>query len=114
MPHFIVNVETTPATTPDDHMVKPVHASLEQRDLLPAEHLVDKGYTDSQVLVESQQTYAVTLIGPVADDPSLVKPAPVRASTNRTFSLIGIARLSSARWAKRASPGSQTPTPRTA
>ena len=38
--------------------------------MLPAEHLVDKGYTDSQVLVESQRTYGVTLIGPVADDPS--------------------------------------------
>jgi transposase len=69
-PHWIVNVETTPATTPDDHMVKWVHTSLEQRGLLPAEHLVDKGYTDSQVLVESQRTYGVTLIGPVADDPS--------------------------------------------
>jgi transposase len=69
-PHVIVNVETTAATTPDDHMVKRVHASLEPRDLLPAEHLVDKGYTDSQVLVESQRTYGVTLIGPVADDPS--------------------------------------------
>jgi transposase len=69
-PHLIVNVETTPATTPDDHMIESVHASLEQCDLLPGEHLVDKGYTDSQVLVDSQQTYGVTLIGPVANDPS--------------------------------------------
>jgi transposase len=69
-PHLIVNVETTPATTPDDHMVKCVHTSLEQQGFLPAEHLVDKGYTDSQVLVDSQRTYGVTLIGPVADDPS--------------------------------------------
>ena len=69
-PHLIVNVETTPATTPDDHMLATVHASLEPRGLLPAEHLVDKGYTDSQVLVDSQRTYGVTLIGPVADDPS--------------------------------------------
>ena len=69
-PDLVVNVETTPATTPDDHMIKRVHASLEPRDLLPAEHIVDKGYTDSQVLVESPQTYGVTLIGPVADDPS--------------------------------------------
>jgi transposase len=69
-PHLIVNVETTPATTPDDHMVERVHASLAEHGLLPAEHLVDKGYTDSQVLVESQRTYGVTLIGPVADDPS--------------------------------------------
>ena len=67
-PHLIVNVETTPATTPDDHMVESVHASLAEHGLLPAEHLVDKGYTDSQVLVESQRTYGVTLIGPVADD----------------------------------------------
>lgn len=69
-PHLIVNVETTPATTPDEHMLATVHASLEPRGLLPAEHLVDKGYTDSQVLVESQRLYGVTLIGPVADDPS--------------------------------------------
>jgi transposase len=69
-PHLIVNVETTPATTPDDHMLAPIHASLEPRGLLPAEHLVDKGYTDSQVLVDSQRLYGVTLIGPVADDPS--------------------------------------------
>ena len=69
-PHLIVNVETTPATTPDDHMVKRVHGPWSSRRLLPTEHLVDKGYTDSQVLVESQRTYGVTLIGPVADDPS--------------------------------------------
>lgn len=69
-PHLIVNIETPPATTPDEHMLATVHASLEPRGLLPAEHLVDKGYTDSQVLVDSQRTYGGTLIGPVADDPS--------------------------------------------
>jgi transposase len=69
-PHLIVNVETTPATTPDDNMIKEVHESLEQRDLLPGEHLVDKGYTDAHVLVESQSAYGVTIVGPVAEDPS--------------------------------------------
>ena len=69
-PHLIVHVETTPATTPDDNMLKDVHRSLDKRDLLPAEHLVDKGYTDSHVLVDSQREYGVTIIGPVADDPS--------------------------------------------
>ena len=68
-PHLIVNVETTPATTPDDQMIATVHASLEPRGLLPSAHWVDKGYTDSQVLIDSQRTYGVTLIGPVADDP---------------------------------------------
>jgi transposase len=70
MPHLIVNVETTPATTPDDNMVAVVHESLQKRDLLPDEHLVDKGYTDSQVLIDSQHEYGVTIVGPVAEDPS--------------------------------------------
>ncbi|MGZ3434232.1 MAG: IS1182 family transposase [Isosphaeraceae bacterium] len=70
MPHLIVNVETTPATTPDDNMIKEVHESLKRSDLLPGEHLVDKGYTDAHVLVESPSEYGVTLVGPVAEDPS--------------------------------------------
>ena len=41
-PHM-VNVETTPAATLDDHMVESVHASLAQRGLLPAEHSWIKG-----------------------------------------------------------------------
>ncbi|HKM81431.1 MAG TPA: IS1182 family transposase [Candidatus Acidoferrum sp.] len=69
-PHVITNVETTPATTPDDNMVAVVHHSLERSELLPSEHLVDKGYTDSRVLVDSQQRHDVTIVGPVADDPS--------------------------------------------
>jgi transposase len=70
LPRVIVNVETTPATTPDDNMLEVVHQSLQKRDLLPGEHLVDKGYTDAHVLVESQRQYAVTVVGPVAADPS--------------------------------------------
>jgi len=69
-PRVITHVETTPATTPDDHMVAVVHEALAARDLLPAEHLVDKGYTDSAVLLESHRAYGVRLVGPVADDPS--------------------------------------------
>jgi len=68
-PHLIVNVETTLATTPDDHMAAVVHESLKDRNLLPREHLVDKGYTDSQMLVDSEREYGVTIIGPVAEDP---------------------------------------------
>src|SRR3954449_4985767 len=68
-PHLIVNVETTPATTPDDNMLKGIHESEKKRDLLPGEHLVDKGYTDSKVLVASLGAYGVTIVGPVAEDP---------------------------------------------
>jgi transposase len=69
-PQLITNVETTPATTPDDNRLEQVHESLQKRDLLPAEHLVDKGYTDADMLVESKRKYEVEIIGPVADDPS--------------------------------------------
>jgi transposase len=69
-PHLITNVETTPATTPDDNMVAVVHASLERRGLLPSEHLVDKGYTDSRVLVDGPRRYGTTIVGPVAADTS--------------------------------------------
>ena len=70
LPSLIVNVATTPATTPDDNMLAAVHASLAERDLLPSEHLVDKGYTDSHVLVDSRRRFGVEVVGPVADDPS--------------------------------------------
>jgi transposase len=70
LPRIVTNVETTPASTPDDNMVAPVHQSLEQRALLPSEHLVDKGYTDSHVLVDSQRQHGISIVGPVADDPS--------------------------------------------
>lgn len=54
-------------------MVAVVHRSLERRGLLrrgllPSEHLVDKGYTDSRVLVDGPQRHGVTIVGPVAAD----------------------------------------------
>jgi transposase len=69
-PHLITHVETTPATTPDDHQLTEIPTSLAERGRLPAEHLVDKGYTHAQERVESQREYDITLIGPVGDDPS--------------------------------------------
>ena len=58
-PHVITNVETTPATTPDDHMLTVVHQSLAKVELLPSEHLVDMGYTGCRMLVDSQQRHGV-------------------------------------------------------
>ena len=69
-PHVITHVETTPATTPDDNMLEPIHAALAEQALLPREHLVDGGYTDAATLVESAQDYGVHIVGPVAADPS--------------------------------------------
>ncbi|MEM8534976.1 MAG: transposase [Chloroflexota bacterium] len=69
-PHIITHVETTPATRPDDHMVDVIHAALEHKHLLPAEHLVDGGYTDATTLIASPQRCGVTIVGRVAADPS--------------------------------------------
>lgn len=69
-PRLITHVETTAATTPDDQMVPIIHAALAKKALLPSEHVVDCGYTSSEILVESPQDYGVRIIGPVAQDPS--------------------------------------------
>ncbi len=64
-PNLITPVATTPATTAECTMTTPIQAALAAKALLPAEHYVDIGYTDAAVLVESQTTYAVDLVGPV-------------------------------------------------
>lgn len=69
-PHLITHVETTPATTYDGAVMETIHDALEEKELLPEEHVVDSGYLDAEVLVSSHQTHAITLIGPVAADNS--------------------------------------------
>jgi transposase len=67
-PHLITHIETTQATLPDAQAVGPIHNALQERDLLPEEHLLDAGYVDSERLVESQREYQVNLLGPVPAD----------------------------------------------
>ncbi|MBV9898358.1 MAG: transposase [Chloroflexi bacterium] len=88
-PHLITNVETTPAASPDDKMLSVVHASLAAMDRLPAEHLVDKGYADSHVLVDSERDYGVAIIGPVADDPSWQAQAGSGLREGRFYDRLG-------------------------
>jgi transposase len=68
LPHLITNVETTIATTPDDAVTAQIHESLKQHDLLPDEHIVDMGYIDAELLVDSERRYQVDLFGPVRGD----------------------------------------------
>jgi transposase len=64
LPLLITHVETTSAPVSDDAMTATIHAELDRKDLLPAEHLVDTGYVDAKLLVESQRDYQVDLVGP--------------------------------------------------
>jgi len=63
--HLITNVETTCASPPDHLATEQIHEALAHNDLLPAEHLVDSGYLHAGLLVSSEQTYHIDLIGPI-------------------------------------------------
>jgi transposase len=69
-PHLIIDVQTTPAPTTDGEQTERIHAALADKQLLPAEHLVDSGYVEAEGVVSSQQTYGIHLLGPVRPDPS--------------------------------------------
>ena len=64
LPLIITHVETTAAPVSDDAMTATIHAELERKDLLPTQHLVDTGYVDANLLVESERDYQIDLVGP--------------------------------------------------
>lgn len=63
-PHLITHVETTSAPVSDDARTALIHEALKHKDLLPDQHMVDTGYVDAKLLVESQQDYQIDLVGP--------------------------------------------------
>lgn len=69
-PHLITQVYTTLSTVTDDAAVEPIHQGLEEKSLLPNEHLMDTGYVTAEHLVNSRTQYDVEIIGPVRSDPS--------------------------------------------
>ncbi len=81
-PDLITHVETTAATVADSTMIPTIHAHLAARDMLPAEHVVDCGYTASDHLVASQAG-GTDLLGPIRPDLSW-RGVPRRALAWRT------------------------------
>jgi transposase len=67
-PHLITHVETTPSTVQDEQVTNPIHQALADKDLLPKEHLLDRGYVDTDVLINSRDEYGVDVIGPIKVD----------------------------------------------
>jgi transposase len=67
-PHLVTHVETTTAPVADGTITPNIHAALQERELLPREHLVDTGYVDAELRVSSQRDYQVELIGPARPD----------------------------------------------
>ncbi len=63
--HLITHVATDTPSRHDNQSIPDLHRNLESRNLLPDVHLVDVGYMDTELLVESQKSYDVTLCGPL-------------------------------------------------
>lgn len=68
LPHLITNIETTAGPTPDGTMTPKIHAALEHRGLLPKTHIVDTGFLDAALLVDSREEFGVDLLGPTRAD----------------------------------------------
>jgi len=69
-PHLITHVLTTPSTTADCEATPIVQGALAGAGRLPAEHLVDEGYTQASHLVTSRSRHGIEIVGPVARDGS--------------------------------------------
>jgi transposase len=73
--HLITQVTTTLATESDMAALENVHRTLQQKDLLPGEHLLDAGYVDAESLVSAQRDFEVTICSPVRAKVSWQKKA---------------------------------------
>jgi transposase len=67
-PNLITHVETTPAPVADGALTATIHAALADKQLLPAEHLVDTGYLDAELFATIPRDYGVDLVGPTRPD----------------------------------------------
>lgn len=64
-PHLVIHVDTVEPASADQVRVTPIHETLKQKGLLPAEHFVDSHYVTSKLLVDSKNEYGVALVGPI-------------------------------------------------
>jgi transposase len=69
-PNLITHVETTPANEQDNLALDKIHAALQEKQLLPGQHVVDAGYVSGDNLVSSSQDYHIDLLGPIRSDNS--------------------------------------------
>ena len=79
LPNLITHVETTPAPVADGALTPAIHAALEDKQLLPAEHFLDTGYLDAELFATIPPAYEVDLIGPTRPEVKL------RARAGRGF-----------------------------
>ncbi|MER5363067.1 transposase [Streptomyces sp. NPDC002785] len=68
--NVITDVATTSAATNDGQALPGIHTRLARRGLLPAEHLVDSGYTSLVHLERAAREHQITVSGPLPGNPT--------------------------------------------
>src|SRR5262245_55359107 len=68
--HVMTHVETTEAAATDVSMTAPIQQALSDKQVAPDEHLVEEGYVDATVLVQSPRAFHLALMGPVPTESS--------------------------------------------
>ena len=69
-PHLISHMLTTLAVGQDTQAPALIHEALKRKHLLPSQHLMDSGYVDAALLIDSQKEYGIEVIGPVRGNSS--------------------------------------------
>jgi transposase len=62
--HLITHAMTTTAAVHEARCTAAIHRALAGLGLLPAEHLVDAGYVDAELLVRGREDHGLDLLGP--------------------------------------------------
>jgi len=67
-PRLITHVETSRAGNGDVDVTPVIHHALQEKGLLPTEHLADTNYAEAKQFVQSRQQYGIDLIAPTRAD----------------------------------------------
>lgn len=67
-PRVITHVETSCAGKGDVDVTPQIHQALQEKGVLPKEHVVDTKYAEAKHFVESRQQYGIDLIAPSRTD----------------------------------------------
>jgi len=63
-PHLITHVETSRAGNGDVDITPLIHHALQEKNLLPKEHLTDTKYAEAKQFIESSQHDGIDFIAP--------------------------------------------------